>query len=165
MYEEIFKELDEKGVRYLVVGGVAVVLHGFLRATADLDLMIDLGEGNVRSFLDVAKARGYKPRPPVQIEDFALESNRRAWRQEKGMRVFSLWHPDRPQDNVDVFVDEPIPFEEAYARRKVVPVGEAGISVLSIPDLIRLKQAAGRKQDLEDIRALREIDSGGPHEP
>lgn len=162
MYEEIFKALNEKNIRYMVAGGVAVVLHGFLRATADLDLIVDFEKNNITAFINVMKALGFKPKPPVPIEDFASADNREKWKREKGMRVFSLYRPDKPQDMVDIFVDEPIPFTAAYARCELVSTGETNISVISIPDLILLKKMAGREQDIEDIRALNEL--GGSHE-
>lgn len=164
MYEEIFKALAKKNIRYMVVGGVAVVLHGFLRATADLDLMVAFDHDNINAFIGVIKARGYKPKPPVPIDDFSSPDNRAKWKRDKGMLVFSLYHPKRPQDLIDVFVDEPIPFDEAYAGRKLISTGKTTISVISIPDLIRLKRMSGREQDMEDIRAMSALQSGGGHE-
>ena len=58
-YEEIFRLLDTGKIRYMVVGGVAVVLHGFLRATADLDLMVALESKNLKRFLALMKTHGY----------------------------------------------------------------------------------------------------------
>jgi len=160
MYEDVFRALNEKGVRYLVAGGVAVVLHGFLRATADLDLMVDFERVNISAFIEVLKALGYKPRPPVPIEELGSAESREKWKSEKGMRVFSLFNPEQPQDIIDVFVDEPVSFAQAYVGREQVSLGEISVSVVSVPDLIRLKKIAGREQDMEDIRALNELGDG-----
>lgn len=153
-FADTFRALDEAEIRYLVVGGVAVVLHGFLRATADLDLMVDLDRPNLERFLGLMKSRGYLPKVPVPIEAFADPENRRAWREEKGMKVFTVHHPERIGELVDVFSWEPIPFVEAYARRVLVPMDGYSISVAAIADLIALKRPVGRPQDLEDIRAM-----------
>jgi hypothetical protein len=155
-YENILKALEEQHIRYLVVGGVAVILHGFVRATADLDLLVGLEPKNVEAFLTLMKKRGYKPKVPVSIDDFKVPENRRKWKSEKGMIVFSLFHPERFQELVDVFTEEIIPFEDAYKRRVMVPLGSTQISVASQDDLITLKRKAGRPQDLQDINALKE---------
>lgn len=163
-YEELFGALEENRVRYLVVGGVAVMLHGFVRATADLDLLVALDKDNLRAFLDLMKQRGYKPRVPVPIEDFADPKNRQSWIEEKGMRVFSLIHSKKPQELIDIFVEEPMPFAEAYSRRKSIRVGSTEVSVMNISDLIRLKQRAGRSQDLQDVQGLQDIEKGKSNE-
>ncbi|OGR89545.1 MAG: hypothetical protein A2992_03855 [Elusimicrobia bacterium RIFCSPLOWO2_01_FULL_59_12] len=154
IYEDLFQELQTAGVRYLVVGGVAVLLHGFVRTTADLDLMVALDSDNLAIFLDLMKRRGYKPKVPVSIEEFADPKKRQSWIVEKGMKVFSLIHPQKLQELIDVFVDEPIPFAEAYHRREKVKIGASEVSVIGAEDLITLKKKSGRPQDLEDIRAL-----------
>ena len=156
-YEELFRALEEAKIRYLVVGGVAVVLHGFVRATADLDLMVALDPENLKTFVALMKKMGYQPKIPVAIEEFLLAKNRKAWREEKGMLVFSLYHPKKNSELIDIFVDEPIPFNEAYDRRLTIPLGGLQIAVASTEDLIKLKQQAGRAQDLEDIQALEDL--------
>ena len=156
-YEDIVGGLEERQVRYLIVGGVAVVLHGFVRATADLDVMIALDSKNVDTFLTLMKEKGYRPKVPVALEDFKSEVKRATWKKEKGMRVFSLFHPQRSQELIDVFVDEPISFEDAYKRRVKLPLGKRQLSVACVEDLITLKKQAGRPQDLQDIEALKDI--------
>ncbi|MDE2291509.1 MAG: hypothetical protein KGL53_05450 [Elusimicrobia bacterium] len=153
-FADTFRALDEAEIRYLVVGGVAVVLHGFVRATADLDLMVDFERSNLLRFLELMKSRGYRPKPPVPMEAFAEPENRRSWREEKGMKVFTILHPGRLGELVDVFSWEPIPFADAYARRLIVPMEGYSISVAAIEDLIALKRPVGRPQDLEDIKAM-----------
>jgi len=158
MQLDFFRVLEENKVRYLVAGGVAVVLHGFLRATADLDLMISFQPDNVGAFLKTVKAFEYRPRVPVPLEAFASEIERLRWKTEKGMLVFTLYHPTRHQDVIDVFTHEPVPFEEAYARRRVFEAQGVPISVVGLDDLVRMKTLAGRRQDHEDIKALRDLE-------
>jgi len=157
MYEEIFVALDKAGVRYLVVGGVAVVLHGFMRATADLDLFVDLEDSNVKVFISEMKRLGFVPKAPVSLDDFGMTEKREAWRKEKGMAVFSVYRPSHPHELVDVFINEPTPFGAAFDRRKEISIESAKLSLISIPDLIGLKKAVGRPQDIEDIKALEEL--------
>jgi predicted nucleotidyltransferase len=156
-YEDLLQTLEEKHVRYLVVGGVAVILHGFVRATADLDLLVGLEPKNVDAFLALMKKRGYQPKAPVSMDDFKVPEIRKKWISEKGMVVFSFFHPQRSQELIDILTEETIPFEEAYKRRVMVPMGKTQISLASPEDLITLKQKAGRPQDLQDIQALKDL--------
>ena len=71
------------------------------------------------------------------------------------MIVLSLYNPKIPEDLIDVFIDEPIPFLKAYKRRLTIKDGSLKISVSSIEDLITMKKKAGRPQDLQDIKELK----------
>lgn len=159
--EQVLQALSRAGVRYLVVGGVAVVLHGHLRATADLDLVVQLDEANVLRALDALDALGYRPRPPVPARAFADAATREAWVREKGLTVFSLWSDRFPQLEVDLFAREPFDFAEAFARAVQVPLGDHAVPVAALDDLIALKQAAGRPQDRADVEALRSLQDAG----
>lgn len=146
--------LDQAGVRAVVVGGVAVVLHGHPRLTVDLDLVVDLEPTNLRSALDVFRRHGLRPRLPVEPNQFADPALREQWRRERGLVVFSLHDPDNPLREVDVFAEEPIPFDQLWAASENVDVGGASVRVASVDHLIEMKRAAGRPQDLADIAAL-----------
>ena len=157
-FDLIFKALQDARVRYLVVGGVAVVLHGHLRFTADLDMVLALEPANVRAAMSALAGLGYRPRAPVSAEEFSDPEKRRQWVLEKGLTVFSLWSPEHPASEVDLFVEEPFPFDEAFARATRVTLGEVEVVVASIPDLVALKRAAGRSKDADDIAALQAIE-------
>ncbi|HIE32693.1 MAG TPA: hypothetical protein EYP81_01410 [Thermodesulfobacteriaceae bacterium] len=60
-YEEVFRKLNQKGVRYAVTGGIALVLHGVVRLTADLDLIVELSPENLRRFLDAPRNWAFSP--------------------------------------------------------------------------------------------------------
>ena len=65
LFEPIFDALNRNGVRYVVVGGVAVVLHGVARLTGDLDLAVDLTPSEARKAIDALVACGFRSRLPV----------------------------------------------------------------------------------------------------
>jgi len=88
--ERVLWALEAAGVRYLVVGGVAVVLHGPPRFTADLDLAIALDPDNVRAAFAALATLGYGPRVPVSPEVFADARERRRLVEEEGMVVLSF---------------------------------------------------------------------------
>lgn len=124
LFEPIFAGLNRHEVRYVVVGGVAVVLHGHPRLTGDLDLAIDLSPPAATTVVEAFTELGLQPRLPVDPHEFA----------------------------------DP-PFEELWQRAELMDVGGVRVPVASIPDLIRLKEMAGRSQDVGDIDALKEIEA------
>jgi hypothetical protein len=157
IYVEVFRRLQEEGVRYLVVGGLAMNLHGIPRMTADIDLYVDLEKVNASRFLAAMKALGFVPGVPVPAESFADPEARESWRREKGMLVMGFVNPSRPAIGIDVFVFEPVPFGPAYERRKRVRVENEAleIPVASRKDLIAMKEGTGRLQDASDVMILR----------
>jgi hypothetical protein len=152
---EIFKALADAEVDYLVVGGFAVIMHGHLRATRDLDLVLGLRPDNCARGLDALSGIGLRPRLPVAMADFADPAKREDWRQNRNMLVFQLWDPLNPERSVDVFVREPLDFGSMLAEAVVKEFNGVPIRVASIRHLIQLKRAAGRPQDFSDIEALR----------
>ena len=156
-FDPIFRALDESGARYVVVGGLAVVLHGYARLTADVDLVVDLAPGEAIKAIAALTRIGMVPRAPVDARDFANPDRRREWIDEKGMRVFSMHDPRKPLVEVDLFVDPPITFDELFARAERVMLGGRSVPVASVADLIDMKRQAGRAKDLDDIAALEAI--------
>jgi hypothetical protein len=156
-YIPIFKALNDTQVRYVVVGGLATVLHGHARLTADVDLVMDLEPEEVRKGIDALVKHGLTPRLPVDPYAFADPDIRKHWIEHKDMRVFSMWNPDQPLVSVDLFVEHPIEFDLLWSRAQVTDLGPLSIRIASIPDLIRMKKLANRPQDLIDIEKLTEI--------
>jgi len=159
-FETLFRKLQEKKIDYMVVGGVALVLQGAVRMTADLDLMVALNENNLTAFVAVMSEMGFRPKAPVSAEAFISAENRESWMRDKGMQVFSFYHPEEMVSLVDVFVHEPIPYNEMSKRRDEKVLDDIIIPVASIQDLIMLKRIAGRPQDIEDIKALEALSNG-----
>jgi hypothetical protein len=157
LFRPLFEALESGGVRYVVVGGVATVLQGFARLTADVDLVVDLSPPEARKAVDALVRLGLRPRAPVDPLGFADPALRREWIETRGMRVFSFWDPAEPMREVDLFVEHPIPFEDLFARADRVAIGPLLVRIASIPDLIRLKEIAGRPEDRIDIEALQAI--------
>lgn len=158
--EQVLGELAGSGGRYLIVGGVAVVLHGHPRFTADLDLIVDFAPENLGLVLRALESLEYRPRAPVPLFDFADEAKRSSWIRDKGLTVFSLWSPRFPLTEVDLFVEQPLDFRAAFSRAEAIDLGFGQVTVASIDDLITLKSRAGRPKDLEDIRVLETLKRG-----
>lgn len=154
LFEPVFSALNASGTRYVIVGGLAVVLHGHPRLTADVDLVLDLEPAAARRALEALKGLGLKARAPVDPLAFADARQRESWISEKGMTVFSLFSPSNPLLIIDLFVREPLPFEGLWARAETLDLGGTKVRVASLDDLIAMKKAVGRPQDLMDIEAL-----------
>jgi len=156
--EVVVQSLNEAQVRYLVVGGLAVVAHGHIRFTADLDLVLDLEIDNLRRALAVFRELGYRPRIPVPIEQYADPEMRSAWARDKNLQVFTLCSDEHPATEIDLFVEDPLGFDGAYERavRMEVAPGVAAV-IVSLDDLLTLKKAAGRSQDLLDVDRLESL--------
>lgn len=157
IYEDIFRNLKKQKVQYLVVGGVAINLYGILRATADLDLMIQLKDDqNVERFISVLKKSGFRPRVPVSLDDFTDPEKRESWKKDKGALVMTFVKPNS-FEQIDVFLENPLNFDNSYKRRKVATIGSLKISVISLDDLKKLKTIAGREKDRSDLQQIEKV--------
>lgn len=154
LFEPVFAALDHAGARYVVVGGVATVLHGYARLTADLDLALDLSADQPARAIGALLGLGLVALLPVDPRGFADPMTRREWVEQRNLRVFSLHDPHDPLLVVDLFADPPIPFHELWARADRMRLGTTTVPVASIEDLIAMKRLAGRPRDLDDIEAL-----------
>ncbi len=158
-YYEVLKALNKARVDYLVVGGVALVLHGVVRMTADLDIVLDQDEKNIKKYVSVVKELGYKPKVPVRLEEFVDLEKRRQWVEEKNMKVFSVYDPATPYLIVDVLMDPGLEYGKLKGDSVIFKAKGIRIPVISIKDLKEMKGLAGRAQDLADIKALDEMES------
>lgn len=156
-YLAIFKKLNEKGIRYIVVGGIAVNLYGIPRMTYDIDLILDLDDKNLKKFLNLLKSWGFKPKVPVDIMDFANSNKREDWIKNKNMKAFNLVNSEWAISEIDVVIDSPVDYEKGHKRLKHIMLHGVSIPVISIDDLIKMKQITERQQDKADIRYLRKL--------
>ncbi len=154
LYLPLFKALNDAKVQYVIVGGLATVLHGYARFTADIDLVINLEQGEAEKAVKAILTSGLKARLPVDPMQFANKSVRESWIKDKNMLVFSFYQPDNPLLIVDVFVREPFPFRDMVQRAVSMDMGGITVTVCAITDLIAMKRQAGRPKDLEDIKYL-----------
>ena len=156
-FQTIFKELNEIGIDYLVVGGLAVNFHGIPRMTYDIDLMILLESENILKLVRKLTQWGYRPKIPIDAKDLADETKRNSWVREKGMKALNFYSETLPIGEIDIVIDSPIPYKELKTRAIKIKLKDEKIPTVSIHDLIELKLRAGRKQDLADVEHLRII--------
>lgn len=154
-FESIFQCLNSAGIRYVVVGGIAVVLHGVDRLTADLDLVVELTPESSRKAIEALLAAGFRAKIPADPRGFADPGTRRAWIQDKHMQVLSFWDTSRRRPDVDIFVEYPLDFETLYTQSTPVMLSRETCRLASVKHLIQMKRKAGRPKDLKDIEELK----------
>lgn len=153
-YLDFFRELEASKVRYLLVGGLAMNLHGVPRMTMDVDIILAMDEPNLQAFLKAANHLGLQPVAPVKKEDLLNPLARKSWVTEKHMVAFALRPSDPAGPTVDILIDPPIAVADALKRAETKVIEGVHVPLAAVEDMIALKRAAGRKQDAADIRQL-----------
>ena len=141
----VFSSLQRHRVKYVTISGIAAILHGVPRATFDLDILIEATPENARRLLDALLDAGLGTAALTTVEQILGHE----------VTVF------RDRVRIDVQTSTPgIKFAAVWKRREVMKHHRQQFCVLSRADLIASKRAAGRPQDLEDVRLL-ELGGGG----
>ena len=156
--EAIVRALNEARVEYLIVGGLAVNAHGFIRLTRDVDLVVRLEPENAGRGLRALLGIGYRMSIPAEPAEFADAAVRARWRAEKGMIVLKLWSDEHPRTPVDLFIHEPFSFPEELVRSLRLEISPGlWAPVVALQTLLAMKRAVGRPQDLIDIEELERL--------
>src|SRR3954454_386188 len=111
LFEPLFAALNAGGVRYVVVGGLATVLHGYARLTADVDLAVDLAPEEATKMIQALVAKGFRPQGPVSPKEVANPAVREVWLREKHMRALSLVDLANPIRHPALLINPEDPFE------------------------------------------------------
>lgn len=157
---ELLCALSEGQVQYVLVGGLAVQLHGYMRSTFDIDLVLAMDDGNLSRFIEVAKRFGLKPSIPVPIDSLRNAEQIEQWYREKGMLAFALREPQTGGGVVDVLVRPEVPFEQLMGNAVAGQLLGRQVWIASIDDLLTMKRIADRPKDRLDIEALEKIKHG-----
>ena len=151
--------LSRRGVRFIVCGGVAAVLHGVERLTVDLDVSVDMSRENLERLLAALGKLGLEPRVPVPAESL-LDPVKVEWmRREKKALVFTFIDPENLYRQLDVFLAREFAYESLIENTDRIAIDGERIAVLNKVELIRLKRRVDppRDKDLMDIRALENL--------
>ncbi len=155
---DILAALNKAHVRYLVIGGLAVILHGVNRHTWDLDVSVELTVKNLKALERALKRIGFERRVPAPIEGLADPATRRLWTNQRNMKVYSFHERSAKSRVVDVMVKPLADFNDAYRRRVIKQAWGVSIPVVPLNILKQLKKAAGRPQDVFDLGALKQLE-------
>lgn len=143
--------LANDGVRYALVGGYAVALHGAVRGTVDVDVAL---AWSLKSLQDAERALtslGLASRLPVHAED--VFSFRDEYIRNRNLVAWNFYNPNNAAEQVDIVIT----YDLVGKRRQRVETADGPVHVLSRKDLIAMKKASGRPQDLEDADALERL--------
>ncbi len=156
----ILQALRDEGVAFVLVGGFAVQLHGFVRSTLDIDLVVAMDEANLRRVVVVGKRFGLAPVIPAPIDALADVAQLDRWYREKGMLAFALREPGIAGTVIDVLVHPEVPYAELAAQAVPMSLFGKTVAVASIDHLLVMKRAANRPKDRIDVEALEKIKRG-----
>lgn len=150
-FQTVIRALDEHRVKYALVGGYAVALHGAIRGTVDVDIAIALNRATFKRAETALHEIGLESRLPVTAEEvFAF---REEYIQNRNLKAWSFANPRNSLEVVDILITEDAKRINTVNKRAFGMI----VKVAAIADLIAIKQKAGRAQDLEDIKALRKL--------
>lgn len=157
--KQILIRMADSGVKFVVAGGVAAVLHGVERLTLDLDVAIEMSPENLKRFLDVMGEFDLTPRVPVAPEVLLDPAAVRRIVEEKHAVVFTFHNADSPLYHVDIFLRENLSYISLSKDSLAVPVEGRKVMVVSLPQLISLKEQIDpqREKDVTDLRELRRV--------
>jgi len=148
---QVIQSLNNQRVNYAIVGGYAVALHGAIRGTVDIDLVININKLQFLRAEQALSAIGLQPRLPVsaaEVFDFRAE-----YIQNKNLTAWSFYNPANPLEVVDIIITHNLKNIQTINKK----VDRLNIKVASIPDLIAMKKQAAHPQDIEDVKALEKL--------
>ena len=158
-YLDLFGKLQQFEVQYLLIGGLAVSLHGVERATMDIDITVAMQPNNLDRLIACAESLNLKPVLPIPLSSLKNIEQLKQWHQEKNLLAFALRTEEIAGVTLDILLFPPIEFSKMQQNVTQFDIGNVKVNVASIDDLIALKRAAGRAIDLSDIEHLKKIKS------
>jgi hypothetical protein len=139
-FKEFLKLLNEKGVRYLLIGGYAVGYHGYPRATGDMDVWIAIHPDNAQKMVEVLKDFGFDH--PELIPELFLQEN----------KIIRMGYPPmRLEISTGI---SGVEFDECYSNRIADTIDRVEVNIIDLLHLKVNKKAAGRLKDLADLENL-----------
>ena len=139
-FKELLQLLNSKKIEYLVVGGYAVALYGYPRATGDMDIWVAISKINAHKIVEALKEFGFDV--PELKEELFLEK-------ENNIRM------GIPPLRIEILTSiDGVEFTECYSNKEIVIIDDVEINFISLEDLKKNKRASGRYQDLADLENL-----------
>jgi hypothetical protein len=149
--QNVIQALEKYRIKYALVGGYAVALHGAIRGTVDIDIVIALTKASLEGAETALAGIGLQSRLPVTAAD--VYRFRKEYIENRNLAAWSFINPDNPIEVVDILITEDVNDLKSVTRQAF----GMNIKVVAIPDLIALKRKSSRPQDIEDIRVLEKL--------
>lgn len=139
-YLSFVRLMNEENVDYVILGGHAVIAHGFFRTTGDVDILVRSSTENAERLLTVMTRYGYT-NGEFELDDFT--------------RIPSYLSFSRYDGYIDLMTFTPgVTFDECYQNRLILDIHGTEVHFINLRELIKNKRAVGRPQDLLDIENL-----------
>ncbi len=139
-FKEFIESLNDNHVRYLVVGGYAVALHGYPRYTKDIDIWVEMTRENAARIVKALDQFGFGSLN-LKESDFTEPD-----------QIIQLGYPPR---RIDILTTLPgVEFSECYLSHTTVMMEDVPINFIDLENLKKNKKATGRHQDLADLENL-----------
>jgi hypothetical protein len=140
-FKEFIASLNACQVKYLVIGGYAVALHGYPRYTKDLDIWIDRTPANAKRMVKALSAFGFGSLG-LQEADF--------------LEVDQIIQLGYPPNRIDILTSVPgVEFKSCFKAKVQVKIEDTSVNFIDLENLRKNKQASGRLQDLADLDNLK----------
>ncbi len=147
----VCQALDQSKVRYAIVGGFAVALHGAVRGTMDVDIVVNWDPVTLRKTEKALNTIGLVSRLPVRAVD--VYDYRDEYVSNRNLIAWNFHNPLDISQQVDVIIT----YDLKGKTRKKLQTGKGPLQILALKELISMKLESGRPQDLEDVRALEKL--------
>jgi predicted nucleotidyltransferase len=139
-FKEFIKLLNSHKVDYLIIGGYAVGYHGYVRATADIDIWIPINTQTAEKMENIVHKFGFDD-PKLNKELFLKKEN--------------IIQMGKPPFRIDVITSiSGVSFEECYPKRIIDKIDGIKVNIIDLENLRKSKKAAGRDKDLVDLKRL-----------
>lgn len=152
-FTKLISTLNTNKIPYALTGGYAVALHGVVRATMDIDLVLMIETEVFEKFATIMKELGLQSRIPILAKE--LVEFREEYINKRNLIAWSFVNYKDPSQVVDVLITEDI----RNLKIETINVGQLKLKIVSVKDLIRMKQISARPQDLIDITNLKNLTS------
>jgi predicted nucleotidyltransferase len=139
--EQLLKLLKENQIKFVIIGATAFPVHGYSRATLDIDIFIKPEEENARRTLKALKEFGYDV-ADITIDDLLTK--------KVLIRQYLIEADIHP-------IVKGVTFEKVWENKVKARFGKTFVWFASLDDLITMKQAASRTKDMEDLKYLRRL--------
>ncbi len=148
LINRVCKAFQNAKIPYAIVGGYAVALHGALRGTVDIDLVIHWTLDNLQKAEKVLQHLGLVSRLPLNSQN--VFCNKEDYVENRNLIAWNFYNPSNPTEQVDIIIT----YDLSPSDIKSVQTSSGEILILSKESLIRMKRKSGRPQDLQDVQAL-----------
>ena len=138
-FKEFIELLNRNSVRYIIIGGYAVVYHGYVRSTNDIDIWIDIHKDNIKKLIKVLDEFGFSS---LNINEADFLPN----------QIVQLGYPPNRIDLITTPAG--IEFETCYESKKQVAIDDTTVNIIDLENLIKTKKASNRTRALADIEEL-----------